>query len=699
MDSARKIPLPLYSYRKHAESPDSENPNFEQNRGFGNIVPRPRAQVYGELPGYQAPQFLARSHTPNPQRQALLGRNKNKRDGDVENNEPENSPSKIVQESTNEELDKSSGQSSNLEIKALANQDNPNNALNSEHRNEEDTLESDLKILSDDAHELRVGAPTARAFVVPSNNPYTKRKERKNDPKRAQFRSDSKLPKKKAAEHEKSIAFFANKLTPARELLRVRMEEGKCRTIFDDIASYIAHHKPDSKHDDSNEQGNNSLTKALTPTLVNLFPSNATASGFKDYCSAVHTFLKEHPLDCPFELHSAGKDIFATGPTILRKLPIAAEAVLTTAIEQPEKMGTMWIELAGLAQNIDEVKFGAELFKNKEFLDSIDKKQRSELKQFGKKLQILYKELVEPMGPYQTLLGLGPTATELKKLALIRKNLPASMILDANNGNLTGISSMRHHPEYPEGPGDYFAGKPSDFQGIFRENAKLNMNRKNQEVANIAGHDFVLQANNDFWRLNYEFVFENGEQFRSTDIAAKDQIPRNEAVAGALVKFAGSPHAAFVLSSLLLQGPLSLIVLSLGNADKKPLHHLRPINSMNTAKRLDATAMGREQPPFTIFKSDGTRELIDTQGYGAAKFKLSRQGDDFKLSIGWQSYYDLKYDEHDVRSDALPLKEGDVIGARFDIDIIINGPLAGQRMLELSTEGIEAKFSGRLTMN
>lgn len=482
------------------------------------------------------------------------------------------------------------------------------------------------------------------------------------------------------------------------------MPDGKYKTIFDDTASYVnvAHYKADSGHIDPSEiaQGNNSLTKALIPILDHLFPGNAKTSGFKDFCVATHSFLEKNPLDCPFAWTQAGEKILELGPTIFRKLPIAAEKFLTTAIKEPEKLGTIWIELAGLAENIDGVRFGAELFNSKKFLDSVEKaigkEKKSKIKKFGTNLQILYKELVEPNGPYQTLLGLGPTASELKKLTLIRKNLRASMILDATNGNLTGTSLMRLHPEYPEGPGDYFAGKPADFQGIFTQNAQTNIAKG---IAEIGGHEFVKQAANDFWRLDYEFSFDDGEQFRSADIQTKDQQARNEAVAGALVKFAGSPEAAFGLSSVLLQGPLSLIVLSLGDPDKKPLYHLRSINAWNTQKKLDDAAKGKEQPPFTLYKSDGTRELIDTLGFGAAKFKLSRQGDDFKLSIGWQSYYDLKYDEDDVRSEALPLKEGDVIGARFDIDIIIKRSDDYKKTLILSTEGIEAKFSGRLTMN
>lgn len=243
MDSTRKIPLPLYSYRKHADLPDLENPNFEEKQGLGNIVPRPRAQVYGELPGYQAPQFLVRSHTTNSQRQTILGRTKNKPDeNNKTNNEPGDLPGKLAEKSTSsgEELDKSSSQSSNSEAKALANQDNPNEAVNSERQKEEGNLESDLGKSSNDVKDPktdRSGWPTSNATTsnttdVNAHSFKTARKPRrgydkiinvegqlKNDPKRIKFFSASKHTEKRlATDIEKSLVFAKKNKTCSRNL-------------------------------------------------------------------------------------------------------------------------------------------------------------------------------------------------------------------------------------------------------------------------------------------------------------------------------------------------------------------------------------------------------------------------------------------------------------------------------------------------
>jgi hypothetical protein len=79
---------------------------------------------------------------------------------------------------------------------------------------------------------------------------------------------------------------------------------------------------------------------------------------------------------------------------------------------------------------------------------------------------------------------------------------------------------------------------------------------------------------------------------------------------------------------------------------------------------------------------------------GAAKWKLSKQGADFKISIDLQMYAESTSPKD------LPLHENGVIGVRFKFDLIVDGDEAAKGKLDLSIpDGIEATFSGRLSMN
>ncbi len=209
----------------------------------------------------------------------------------------------------------------------------------------------------------------------------------------------------------------------------------------------------------------------------------------------------------------------------------------------------------------------------------------------------------------------------------------------------------------------------------------------------IGGHDFVMQAVSDFYRTNYEFVGEHNV-FRSVDIKSTNQVVRQETIAENLIGFAGTDEAAFVLSSVLQQGLVTGLMISLSNNEGVALNsHLRPINIKTTS------GINRQ---VTLFKEDGTREVIqDPRGMGTAKFKLSRnENGDFKLLLDWQAYYDLQRDNvGENLVDGLPLGENDVIGVHFQVELIINKVEADKGQIQIATDGISATFSGRLQMS
>ena len=282
------------------------------------------------------------------------------------------------------------------------------------------------------------------------------------------------------------------------------------------------------------------------------------------------------------------------------------------------------------------------------------------------------------------------------KLQSIRDNLPAGVKLD-DDGNLTGTTEITHTPKECQ-PKHYFSVTKQlnkSYQEIFQGVAHTNM----AKTLVKAGHTLAEQAAiGDLARHDFEFG-----SFRVMDIDPRLQLnQRVDIAAQSLFQFSGSDKATFVLSSLLHQGSPTMLQLSLINAKGTSLG-----SQLRSIPKGDVTS-GRK---LAILKGDGTRQPLPTNlnaegeerqdigGMSSCKFNLSHHGDDFKLSLGWDTYYERQRDLDGNLADGLPLGADDVIAVHFETELIIDGAMARKGEMQLTTEGIRATFSGRLDMS
>jgi hypothetical protein len=288
------------------------------------------------------------------------------------------------------------------------------------------------------------------------------------------------------------------------------------------------------------------------------------------------------------------------------------------------------------------------------------------------------------------------------KLNPLRNKLPNGIDLDGY-GNLKGTYSLVKTPIYQEAERSDFVGKENLF---YESYLNRTLNEAIQGATKLVGpkveedqaYSLALtkedqqvlvteQAFADLHRQDVEFV--HGETtFRSQEYKVKGESSHKEAVAAALVDLEPSPAARTVLSSLLTQTFPTSFWKGLAGADGTPMTHLKMINSKNSAGQN----LGLVHP-------DGTREIIDPLGIGAAKVKISRVGDDYRLLLDWQAYGQAKEGSEYL----LPLGKNDVIGIRFQAEFHISGEAARDGRMDMSIvgglEGIKVTFSGQLDLN
>lgn len=89
----------------------------------------------------------------------------------------------------------------------------------------------------------------------------------------------------------------------------------------------------------------------------------------------------------------------------------------------------------------------------------------------------------------------------------------------------------------------------------------------------------------------------------------------------------------------------------ISDSNGKFISHLRMLSSMN------ATTLTNKP---SLLKNDSSKVEVKSQGLGACKWKLSHEGDDFKISIDWPLYVLPK----ERRENFLPLH--DSVSSGFD---------------------------------
>lgn len=282
-------------------------------------------------------------------------------------------------------------------------------------------------------------------------------------------------------------------------------------------------------------------------------------------------------------------------------------------------------------------------------------------------------------------------------LQSILNNLPAGINVD-DNGNLTGTALITHTPTKCEEKHVHFGRQGTSYQEIFQGVSRTNLAR----TLTINGVKLAHQAAiGDIVRHDFEFG-----PYRSSDVdPGLKQNKRIENAAEALSKFAGSEEATFVLSSLLHQGVPTMLQKCLVNAEGVAITCLRPIPKRDVVPGRKLAVLqadgSREDLPMRVNENGELRR--DIGGMTRCKFKLSRHGDDFKLSIDWKTYYELQRDLDGNLAEGLPLGKEDVIAAHFETEFLIQVPIPKDKddepEMRLTTKGIQVTFSGRLDMS
>jgi hypothetical protein len=267
--------------------------------------------------------------------------------------------------------------------------------------------------------------------------------------------------------------------------------------------------------------------------------------------------------------------------------------------------------------------------------------------------------------------------------------LPTGVGMD-DRGNLSGTVLITQTPtQYRDG------ATPVDgkFRGVkYSERFDLSANGIKEKTCEIDGLEVSQQAGlGDLGRLNIELCYRDGSSFRSDEIdeeGMSDKVKaRTKIVTHALNKFAGSPQALLVLSSIVHQVTVQNLQSCL--TDEKGV-------ASNSHLRIPKKNQG-----CTVLQNDGRRRQIDEKktGIGSAKLKLVRDGADLVLSIDWQAYYMRQRDADDTLVADVPLSFHDAIGVHFYTELRINEAKAHDKILQLKTAGIQATFSGRLDWN
>jgi hypothetical protein len=85
---------------------------------------------------------------------------------------------------------------------------------------------------------------------------------------------------------------------------------------------------------------------------------------------------------------------------------------------------------------------------------------------------------------------------------------------------------------------------------------------------------------------------------------------------------------------------------------------------------------------------------LETEGVGGTKFKLSRSGDDFKISVTLNALLEQP------REQLLPMRRDQPIAVQFSTEIIVNADAARKQALKLDMPGgVRCDWKGRLDSN
>jgi hypothetical protein len=287
-------------------------------------------------------------------------------------------------------------------------------------------------------------------------------------------------------------------------------------------------------------------------------------------------------------------------------------------------------------------------------------------------------------------------AKKRSKIPAIKPHLPPGMNLKGN-GVVFGSHVHMMTPSHAKLP-----NMPID-QALSQEMTKFHLGTTMQghEPGEIAGIKVVNSCLGDYHRTMYKFSTDDGNfaelpwpspeeveaRYQELNNGATDKKTvgenlRKEQIARQVLAFAQNDNnAAFVISSLLHQG-ISTAISVTATGEK-------PAFKMLSTQATDY--IGRQ---MTIKDENGNLRPQKIKGLGSATFTLSRDGDDFVISVDFPMYCEAR----PGREDHVPLHKDGAIGIHAKTEMIVSGEEAKKGVLALKIpKGIRVTYSGSLT--
>lgn len=287
---------------------------------------------------------------------------------------------------------------------------------------------------------------------------------------------------------------------------------------------------------------------------------------------------------------------------------------------------------------------------------------------------------------------------------VLRRNLPPGLIFDTQ-GNVFGKYSFTKLSS--PGKGRVL------LETVFCEKMSAFLKSGSDKVLppKLVGDVLVIDpCAADFHRLNYNFTTKEGRvidlpwptdeqanQYRidiqkpGMDIKTCKEYLRAAQIAASLRDFViednasenANSQAALVLSAVLAQHT-SMLLANVVYGGTSPF---KMLSNQSTAQ------VGRT---VTIKDRHGNEHPVDVKAFGATVFTISREGNDFKVTVDFPWYAEAR----DGREKEFPLHKDGVIGIHTTAELLVDADKARAGLLSVKfLNGIQAEYSGRLDLN
>lgn len=285
---------------------------------------------------------------------------------------------------------------------------------------------------------------------------------------------------------------------------------------------------------------------------------------------------------------------------------------------------------------------------------------------------------------------------EIKSINAFMKNMPSGMQI-LPSGRVSGSQDI--HETFPKAaqPERNIAAKPKrTLSAALTETGKDQIDKALLAAAKNktdSPHGITLpqRTSDDLPRMNYKLhvpqIPDNSKPDSPAEMvynsyqSADSPSDFKDKWLGQLVKLAGSPQAATVLSSVMNQDSLGVLYSQIPTSDGKQVRFTMP-NS--------------KDPNTTYTNQMGVKVGVSPKQYSGAAIDVSKNDDgDFELKINWKLYVNGVKEENGENIKA-NLDPDDTIQVSMKSTWVIDGKAAQKGELVLNSEPIHVSYEGKL---